>query len=175
MEPDRAAAFGRQVLRIAAIALLTLAALLPSTSAGQGSARTPTAAVGAASLQVPISTGATATAARVGEEGVAGAAVFHHTTTEAAESIMRHGLRPGSYATPTRGLSPIQAHIELALNPAGGARNAVIEVDLAGLRNAGYEIPQVTRVSGAYKMAGGGYEMQFPYEIPPEYLRVGGR
>jgi hypothetical protein len=25
---------------------------------------------------------------------------------------------------------------------------------------------------GAYKMAGGGYETQFPYEIPPEYLAV---
>ena len=45
---------------------------------------------------------------------------FHHTTDQAVESIMRSGLRPGSYATPTQGLSPLQAHIELALNPAGG-------------------------------------------------------
>ena len=95
-------------------------------------------------------------AARAGEEGVAGATAFHHTTTAAVESIMRQGLRPGSYVTPTRGLSPLQAHIELALNPAGGARNAVLDVDLAGLRRAGYEIPQVRRVSGAHNMAGGG-------------------
>ena len=66
---------------------------------------------------------------------------FHHTTDQAVESIMRSGLRPGSYATPTQGLSPLQAHIELALNPAGGARNAVLQIDVAGLRTAGYEIP----------------------------------
>jgi RNA:NAD 2'-phosphotransferase (TPT1/KptA family) len=111
-------------------------------------------------------------AAKAGEEGVAGATAFHHTTTTAVESIMRQGLRSGSYVTRTRGLRPLQAHIELALNPAGGARNAVLDVDLAGLRRAGYEIPRVRRVSGRYKMAGGGYEMQFPYEIPPEYLSV---
>src|SRR5690606_12082208 len=53
----------------------------------------------------------------------AGAKAFHHTVEGAVESISRTGLRPGSYATPTSGLSPLQAHIELALNPAGGARN----------------------------------------------------
>ena len=55
---------------------------------------------------------------------------------------------------------------------AGGARNAVLEIDLAGLRSAGYEIPEVTRVTSAFNMPGGGYEMQFPYEIPPEFIKV---
>jgi RHS repeat-associated protein len=121
-----------------------------------------------------VAAGDAGQAAKAGEEGVAGATAFHHTTTATVESIMRQGLRPGSYVTPTPtpGLSPLQAHIELALNPAGGVRNAVIDVDLGGLRRAGYEIPRVTRVTGAYKMAGGGYEMQFPYEIPPKYLSV---
>ncbi len=87
---------------------------------------------------------------------------------------MDTGLRPGSYATPVEGLSPLQAHIDLALNPAGGARNSVLTVDLAGLRAAGYEIPQVTRVTGAFNMPGGGFEMQFPYAIPSEFLSVAG-
>lgn len=102
----------------------------------------------------------------------AGDVAFHHTVDQAIDSIMRTGLRPGSYATPTAGLSPLQAHIELALNPAGGPRNAVLQIDLAGLRAAGYEIPEVTRVTGAFGMAGGGYEIRFPYEIPPEFLKV---
>ena len=69
-------------------------------------------------------------------------------------------------------MSPLQAHIELALNPAGGVRNAVLQIDLAGLRAAGYEIPSVTRVAGQFKMAGGGFEMQFPYAIPAEFIKV---
>ncbi len=97
---------------------------------------------------------------------------FHHTTSRPVDAIRREGLFPGSYATPTKGLSPLQAHIELALNPAGGARNAVLQIDVAGLRVAGYEIPAVTRVTGANGMAGGGWEMQFPYAIPPEFIKV---
>jgi hypothetical protein len=104
------------------------------------------------------------------EPGLASA--FHHTTSQAVDAISREGLFPGSYATPTEGLSPLQAHIELALNPAGGARNAILEIDLAGLRSAGYEIPEISRVTGAYGMAGGGYEMQFPYAVPPEFIKV---
>ena len=104
-------------------------------------------------------------------DDVAGSA-FHHTGSQWVDSIASDGLRAGSYATPVEGLSPMQAHIELALNPAGGARNAVLEIDLAGLRSAGYEIPEVTRVTSAFNMPGGGYEMQFPYEIPPEFIKV---
>lgn len=47
-----------------------------------------------------------------------------------------------------------------------------MRVDLAGLRQAGYEIPAVTRVGRAYGMPGGGFEMQFPYRIPPEFITV---
>jgi hypothetical protein len=100
------------------------------------------------------------------------ARAFHHTFDDVVESIQRTGLRPGSYATPTDSLSPLQAHIELALDPTRGARNAVLEIDVQGLRSAGYEIPSVSRVSGQFGMAGGGYEMQFPYAVPPEFLRV---
>jgi hypothetical protein len=47
-------------------------------------------------------------------------------------------------------------------------------------RWTGYEIPSVSRVSNVvngpggrvYSMPGGGYEMQFPYSIPPEFISV---
>jgi hypothetical protein len=34
---------------------------------------------------------------------------YHYTFREAVTSIERHGLRPGSYATPNGSLSPLQA------------------------------------------------------------------
>lgn len=48
----------------------------------------------------------------------------------------------------------------------------MLQIDLQGLRRAGYEIPDVTRVSGANGMPGGGWEMRFPYEAPAEFLKV---
>lgn len=48
----------------------------------------------------------------------------------------------------------------------------MLRVDLAGLRKAGYEIPRVTRVGRSFNMPGGGYELRFPYEVPPEYISV---
>jgi hypothetical protein len=62
----------------------------------------------------------------------------------------------------------------------GGAGARVKGVDVAGLRAAGYEIPVVTRVSNVvrgkfgqvYSVPGGGYELRFPYAIPPEFLTV---
>jgi hypothetical protein len=52
--------------------------------------------------------------------------------------------------------------------------------DLAGLRAAGFEIPAVTRVPNVvrdqfgrvYSIAGGGFEMQVPYAVPSDFLRV---
>jgi len=48
-------------------------------------------------------------------------------------------------------------------------------------QNAGYEIPDVMRVGnvvrdefgGVFSMPGGGWEMQFPYAIPPQFVTVG--
>jgi len=106
--------------------------------------------------------------------------VFHYTSSEFVDSISANGLRPGSYATPNGSLSPLQAQIDLALPPNTGLRDAVLRVDVAGLREAGYEIPSITQVTGTvtgpggriYTMPGGGYEMQFPYAIPPEFIKV---
>ena len=100
-----------------------------------------------------------------------GMTAYHHTATEYVDSILSSGLRKGSYATPTANLSPLQAKIELAL-PGNTPRNAVLEIDLDGLRRAGYDIPEVTRVRADFGLPGGGYEMNFPYEIPAEFLRI---
>ena len=56
----------------------------------------------------------------------------------------------------------------------------MIRVDVAGLRRAGYDIPGVSRVSNVVRgadgrvhtMPGGGYELNFPYAIPPEFIKV---
>ena len=88
-----------------------------------------------------------------------------HTATE---------LRPP--VLPTRR----QATIELALPPNRDLTDMVVRIDLAGLRDSGYKIPPVTRVRNLvedkfdrfYSMPGGGWEMQFPYPIPPEFVQV---
>lgn len=122
-----------------------------------------------------------ARAARVGQLAVAPEAAggttaaaseaFHYTFGRAVASIEREGLRAGSYATPTGTLSPLQAQIDLALSPTG-LRGALLRVDLAGLREVGYEIPEITQVGRSYGMPGGGFQMRFPYRIPPEFITV---
>ena len=86
---------------------------------------------------------------------------FHYTFGRAAASIEKNGLRAGSYATPNGTLSPLQAQIDLALSPNQGLRDALLSVDLAGLRQAGYQIPGITQVGRSFGMPGGGYEMLF--------------
>lgn len=103
-----------------------------------------------------------------------------YTFEKYAASIEKDGLRQGSWATPAGDLSPLQAQVELALPPNRGLPDLVVRINLGGLREAGYEIPAVTRVSNVvrgvdgrvYSMPGGGWEMQFPYPIPPEFVTV---
>jgi hypothetical protein len=97
---------------------------------------------------------------------------YHYTFREFAELIKKKGLKPGTYATPEGGLSPLQAQIDLALSPNQGLRDALVRVDLAGLRRAGLQIPKITRVGRKFNMPGGGLEMRFPYRIPPKYIEV---
>lgn len=116
------------------------------------------------------------------DDGVAtktGDEAFHYTSSKWIESITTNGLNKGAYATPNGSLSPLQASLELALPPNRALPDAVLRIDLAGLRKAGYDIPTPTRVSSTvssggrtYSMPGGGYEMQFPYAIPPEFIKV---
>lgn len=105
---------------------------------------------------------------------------FHYTDAKWLDSMMSNGLRPGTYATPQGGLSPLQASLELALPPNRALPNAAVRIDVARLRDAGYQIPEASRVSGTvtgtggrvHTMPGGGTEMNFPYAIPPEFLKV---
>jgi hypothetical protein len=100
------------------------------------------------------------------------AEAFHYTFGKYLSSIHTNGLRQGTYATRSGTLGPIQAHIELALPPNRGLPDALVRIDLAGLRQAGYHIPGLTRVTSRFRRPGGGYEMQFPYSIPPQFITV---
>jgi hypothetical protein len=91
----------------------------------------------------------------------------------ARSSHRRHSTSiPRDDATPNGELSPLQARIDLALPPNRGLPGATFRLGDAGLREAGYEIPEVTQVGRSYNMPGGGYEMQFPYPIPPEFIKA---
>lgn len=112
--------------------------------------------------------------------GVEPDAAYHYTFQQWQDAIEAEGLRPGTYATPDGDLSPLQAQLDLSLPPNRGLPEIRIQIDVAGLRDAGYDIPEISRVSNVvkasdgrvYTMPGGGYEMRFPYEIPPEYIKV---
>ena len=108
--------------------------------------------------------------AKAGEEGAETA--YHYTFAERIAAIEKEGLRAGSYTTPNGSLSPLQAQIDLALSPNQGLRNALVRIDLARLRGAGYDIPKVTRIGRGFNMPGGDFEMVFKYRIPPKYIEV---
>jgi hypothetical protein len=63
-------------------------------------------------------------------------------------------------------ISPLQAQIDLALPPNRGLRDAVVRVDLAGLRRAGCNVPEFTRVPRKFNMPGGGTEIYFRVRDP---------
>ena len=75
-----------------------------------------------------------------------------------------------AFATPQK-LSQMQAHIDLALSP-NAPRDAVVRIDLAGLRSAGYQIPKATQVGRKFGLPGGGLEMVFPYIVPSEFVKA---
>jgi hypothetical protein len=68
----------------------------------------------------------------------------------------------------------MQAQLDLALPATRGLTDAVVRIDLAGLRQAGYELPEVSQIGRNFRMPGGGIELQFPYAIPPEFITVVG-
>jgi len=112
-------------------------------------------------------------AATAAEDAAGGAdEAFHYTSSEFTQSIANEGLRPGSYATASGDLSPLQAQIDLALPPNRGLPDGLIRVDLAGLRGAGYDVPEFTQVGRSFNMPGGGTELQFPYAVPSQFLQV---
>ena len=125
-----------------------------------------TGAIGGGARAAATATEKAATRIEAGDEA------FHYTFGRALASVEKQGLRSGSYATPNGTLSPLQAQIDLALPPNRGLPDALVRIDLAGLRKAGYEIPQVRQVGRSFGMPGGGYEIQFPYSIPSQFIKV---
>jgi hypothetical protein len=102
----------------------------------------------------------------------AGGTIYHYTTADAARSIRRDGLKPGSYATPHGSLSPTQAHLDLSLSPTGG-RNVKLKIDVRAMKKANLPIPPITKVRRDFNMPGSeGYEMKFDYAIPPWFIKV---
>lgn len=105
---------------------------------------------------------------------------FHYTDSRWINSMQENGLYAGSYLTPNGNLSPMQASIDLALPPNRDMPNAIIRVDLDAMRRDGYTVPEPRRVSNTvtgsdgrvYTRPGGGYEMQFDYEIPAKYISL---
>ena len=95
---------------------------------------------------------------------------FHYTFGKSAPSILKDGLRPGSFATTNGNLSPVQATIDLALPPNRGLPDTLLKIDVDGMRTAGFEIPDVTQAGRMFGMPGGGAEMQFPYAVPSEFI-----
>jgi len=67
--------------------------------------------------------------------------LFHYTSDSAANSILKKGINPGKdgflYLTPKGKLSPLQAQIELALPANRQLPNALLKIDVNGLRKAG--------------------------------------
>lgn len=107
-----------------------------------------------------------------GSESKASSEAFYYNRESIRTLIENSGLSPGSYATTTGTLSPLQAQIDLALRPNRGLPGVIFRLDLNAMRAAGLKIPTPTPVGRSYNMPGGGYEMQFPYPIKPEFITV---
>jgi hypothetical protein len=97
---------------------------------------------------------------------------FHYTDRRNLKRIMAEGLRKESYATLIGTLSPLQAFLDLALDPERNPPDAVIRIDLVEMTLAGFELPPVVSVARKFNLPGGGFEMMFPYEIEPQFLSV---
>ncbi|HEV2952461.1 MAG TPA: RHS repeat-associated core domain-containing protein [Candidatus Dormibacteraeota bacterium] len=110
-------------------------------------------------------------------EGGGASSLFHYTAADPA-SIFEDGLLPGRsgnvYLTPEGNLSPLQAHIDLALAPNRGLPGHLFEVDAQGLSaHLGQDLPAATRVTGwPGGGAGGGWEVPINAPIPPWLLRL---
>ena len=104
------------------------------------------------------------------------AKLYHYTSADPA-SIMSQGLKIGEsgkiYASPFGNLSPIQAQLENAMNPARGLPMHTIEIDVAKCQSLGINISGPNRVTGMVNgMPGGGIEYMFNKSIPPSALTV---
>ncbi|MEI6584020.1 MAG: RHS repeat-associated core domain-containing protein [Chitinophagia bacterium] len=99
--------------------------------------------------------------------------LYHYTSNEAAESILKTGLtvtekRPFIYTTDVGTLTPFQAQIELALPANKALPNAILRIDVSGLKPA-----LIRKVTGNLPGlgAGGGREFLFNQNIPSNLIK----
>ena len=101
--------------------------------------------------------------------------LYHYTGADPSK-IATGGLKPGAsgevFTTPAGNLSPLQAHIDLALPPNRGLPNHLLEIDVRTLRKMGIEVPEARQVGRSSNMPGGGTEVVFPHALPPEAIKV---
>ena len=100
-----------------------------------------------------------------------GQKLYHYAPHKNLKRIRKKGLKRGSYLSPDGDLSPLQAHIDLAL-PGPAQRDTIIRVNIEAMKRDGYRLPSLRPVKRDFGMAGGGTEALFPYRIPKRYIKV---
>lgn len=109
-------------------------------------------------------------------EAVAGGRRLYRYTSDPPEEVLLHGFIPGRsgivYTTPMGDLTPLQAQIDLALQPNRGLRKYVYEIDVSTLERMGVEVPEPTLVGRKYNMPGGALEVLFREELPAAAIRL---
>ncbi len=108
---------------------------------------------------------------------------YHYGHSSNQESIMRNGLREGTFATDTGDLSKAQTAIELG-TPPNKPIDTVYTIDIGQMQADGCSPPSEPRQvpsgmersgdeplkPGYQNRAGGGYEVKFDEPIPAKYL-----
>ncbi len=100
---------------------------------------------------------------------------LYHYTSAAPGEVLARGLLPGAsgkvFLTPNPTLSPLQAHLGLALPPNRGLPQHLLEIDVATLRELGVEVSQLRRVGRRFNLPGGELEATVSGAIPAAALR----
>lgn len=100
---------------------------------------------------------------------------FYHYTNVPLDAVLARGLRPGKsgkvFLTPNASLTPLQAHLGLALPPNRGLPQHLLEIDVKTLRDLGIEISELRQVGRRFNLPGGELESTVSGSIPPAAIR----
>jgi hypothetical protein len=130
-----------------------------------------TTAAGTAASRAASSPAAQADARGAASERAVPSAAGRTMVAQSIASIMREGLRPGTFVMRNGTAGPLPAQIDLMISRPGASR-AVLRIDLDALRRAGYRIPEATADPRTRQSPGGGAEVTFPYAVPPRFIEV---
>jgi len=109
--------------------------------------------------------------------GTRPAKLYHYTGADPQSIVDSGALKTGNvsgkvYTTPNGDLSPLQAQIDLALQPNRGLPTHLLEIDSIKLQKMGIEIPKPQLVTRMFNMPGGGYEVVFSQRIPSSAITI---